>query len=233
MNESPAAVLYGLGEFSLHEPIGFNVTGTIRADYSAGNTHTGFWLQMAPLMQHEDGKYMSRDWQEFASATFADGSGAGSAPWLEIIFAPDQDGDQVPDEIDNCPGIANPDQLDTDGNGIGDTCEPTLAELTGMQSLRLPGCAIVLWQTAIEPDNAGFHLYRAPLAEGPFVRITPQLIAARGDSGTGAAYAWIDPFPGWHTGLWYQLEDVARDGVRTRHPPVKAFSALLAALAAH
>jgi len=36
----------------------------------------------------------------------------------------DTDDDGVPDNIDNCPDVANPDQDDLDGNGIGDDCEP-------------------------------------------------------------------------------------------------------------
>ena len=35
----------------------------------------------------------------------------------------DVDGDTVPDVSDNCPLVANPDQADTDGDGIGDACE--------------------------------------------------------------------------------------------------------------
>jgi hypothetical protein len=35
----------------------------------------------------------------------------------------DSDGDGVPDAVDNCPNTPNPDQADTDGNGIGDACE--------------------------------------------------------------------------------------------------------------
>ena len=33
------------------------------------------------------------------------------------------DGDGVPDDSDNCPGIANADQLDTDSDGAGDVCD--------------------------------------------------------------------------------------------------------------
>ena len=35
----------------------------------------------------------------------------------------DSDGDGVPDEDDNCDAIPNPDQLDTDGDGLGNACD--------------------------------------------------------------------------------------------------------------
>ena len=33
------------------------------------------------------------------------------------------DGDGVPDDADNCPSVANSDQLDTDSDGAGDVCD--------------------------------------------------------------------------------------------------------------
>jgi len=36
----------------------------------------------------------------------------------------DRDGDGVPDDEDNCPDVANPDQADFDGDGLGDACDP-------------------------------------------------------------------------------------------------------------
>jgi M6 family metalloprotease-like protein len=42
---------------------------------------------------------------------------------LKVESIGDADGDGVPDNVDNCPLVANPDQKDTDGDGIGDACE--------------------------------------------------------------------------------------------------------------
>ena len=44
-----------------------------------------------------------------------------------IQFVPsgfDSDGDGIVDESDNCPSVSNTDQLDTDGDGVGDVCDP-------------------------------------------------------------------------------------------------------------
>jgi len=46
----------------------------------------------------------------------------GGAPVLDT--STDTDGDLIPDGLDNCPTVSNPDQTDQDGNGIGDACDP-------------------------------------------------------------------------------------------------------------
>jgi hypothetical protein len=47
------------------------------------------------------------------------------------LFVKDEDGDGVPDGGDNCPTVANPDQADANGNGLGDACEDPVAAIPG------------------------------------------------------------------------------------------------------
>jgi hypothetical protein len=51
------------------------------------------------------------------------GGGGGSSA--------DTDGDGIANSVDNCPTIANPDQADANGNGIGNVCEALAADADG------------------------------------------------------------------------------------------------------
>lgn len=54
------------------------------------------------------------------------GEGQDGAAWVFVLDDPDEDG--VPTPLDNCPTIANPEQLDDNGDGLGDACDPLCEE---------------------------------------------------------------------------------------------------------
>lgn len=56
-----------------------------------------------------------------SSGKDANGENAGAA--FVLTMSPDSDMDSVSDACDNCPTVANSDQADTNGNGIGDVCD--------------------------------------------------------------------------------------------------------------
>lgn len=66
------------------------------------------------------------DGHTYSNACVAAGDGASVAyaGWCEGY---DVDSDQVPDVVDNCLGVINEFQLDTDGDRIGNACDPDIA----------------------------------------------------------------------------------------------------------
>jgi hypothetical protein len=112
----PAALLLG-GEFQGDEGGGGGLPPWAFTGKATG-IHKGDWLI--------DAAYVSGLWYELP--------GEGDAGFLEYWYNPylndllaeplaDGDGDGVPDVYDNCPEVANPDQNDADGDGLGDACD--------------------------------------------------------------------------------------------------------------
>lgn len=66
----------------------------------------------------------------------------------------DQDGDGVRDEADNCPTVANADQVDENQNGVGDACEaaPTVT-ISPDAPVVAPGASITFTTTATDADD--------------------------------------------------------------------------------
>jgi hypothetical protein len=79
----------------------------------------------------------------------------------------------------------------------------------------------VAWETVSEANNAGFNLYRAEAADGPWTQLNATLIAAQTPGAAqGNAYAFLDPAAVAGGTYYYVLEDVALDGAMNRHEPV-------------
>ena len=78
----------------------------------------------------------------------------------------------------------------------------------------------IQWETASEVEAAGFRLYRAASAEGPFTLLSETLIPAQGDPLTGADYEYEDQETSWGREYFYQLEEVDLNGAANLHPEV-------------
>ena len=96
-----------------------------------------------------------------------------------------------------------------------------LAALVAVTQLLQPSPITIEWRTETEVNAAGFNLYRAPAADGPYQKINDQLIPGEGSANSGASYVYMDNAIRPGQTYFYQLEDVELDNSVTRHPPIQ------------
>ncbi|MBM3128543.1 MAG: hypothetical protein FJ009_07945 [Chloroflexi bacterium] len=82
-----------------------------------------------------------------------------------------------------------------------------------------PARIVVQWTTATEINTAGFNVYRAERAEGPYAKLNAQLIPAS-DALIGGKYQYADTTVVAGRTYYYQLEDVEYGGATARHGPI-------------
>lgn len=76
-----------------------------------------------------------------------------------IESEPDNDGDGIPNSSDNCPDVYNPDQKDSDGDGIGDLCDaptpsgPLTTDITPSQKQKGPNTDVSFNVEVTEDGN--------------------------------------------------------------------------------
>lgn len=95
---------------------------------------------------------------------------------------------------------------------------PTAVRLLGFHVVTLPdGRHEITWTTGSEVDVIGFLIRSAPKPAGPFQRVTPTLIPARGRATDTTRYRYVVSDPG---AAFYRLEVVALEGASELFGPV-------------
>lgn len=113
---------------------------------------------------------------------------------LSII--PDADEDGIADDIDNCTTVPNPDQADSDGNGVGDACEQVTNQAptanAGPDQTVLLGSQVILnGGTSFDPDNSPSPLSFAwTQTAGPTVTLTGATAAPTFTPVTAGSYTF-------------------------------------------
>ena len=108
----------------------------------------------------------------------------------------DDDNDGVPDGSDNCPLVANVDQADDDGDGVGNACDPVYNFLPTVDSLDLPlapqllGTELVASAVFSDPDGGSDenHTCTVDYADGA----GPQAGTVTDDTCTGPGHTYSE-----------------------------------------
>lgn len=95
------------------------------------NTNDNTWTQITDTAAPKQSFHPSinADGSRIAFGSSDDLTGDNPDKNIEMFIvsdcvSADSDGDGIDDDLDNCPDDANPDQIDTDGDGEGDACDP-------------------------------------------------------------------------------------------------------------
>ncbi len=106
-------------DFSGPGPIVESGDGIVPGTYSLSATGSNYF---------DFGEWSCVDDLRAASSMVSIGAGDSLLCTIIIDDKLNSDSDPIPDEFDNCPNVANPEQIDTNGNGIGDMCESSTGD---------------------------------------------------------------------------------------------------------
>lgn len=192
-----------LSPLSATNPLGTGHTVTAKAQDGDGNHLVGTVVTFTVVSGPHAGVTGNDTTDVDGEATFTY-TGTGSTTGTDVIEA----------------RFVNADSKTITSNQVTKTWEAATAiELTSFKvRTGSNGKVILTWETATEVNNAGFNIYRAESANGPYVKINNALIAAKGTAVSGARYKFVD-MPGDGT-FYYKLEDVEHNGQSTSHGPV-------------
>ncbi len=77
------------------------------------------------------------------------------------------------------------------------------------------------WSTASEVDNFGYDIYRSTREDGPFTRVTENMIEGAGTTDLISQYQFTDRNIDPHKTYYYYIESISVDGKRRRFSPLK------------
>jgi hypothetical protein len=129
---------------------------------------------------------------------------------------------------DSFTGTVDVTAQDNEQNNAGDSDSATVTLTESLTAIMLarftaqPGTGGVhlVWETGMELDTWGFHLWRS--SDGTranAIRLTDRLILAEGHRTGGATYRWTDTSAVAATGYSYWLEEVELSGISSSYGP--------------
>lgn len=215
----------------------FEVGDTIR--YTIMITNLGSTtITRLPLTDSYDQEYL-----EYVSATPAQSQFVpGTVTWADLTqqFGDLPPGDSLMVTV-SFTGIEATDQTvnlavvenvrDDAGNTLGDEDSaqtsinsPTSVRLDSFSARAGAAGTLLRWTTSLEIDTWGFHLWRSSDGQrASAVRVTPELILARGQATSGAAYSWLDSTAPADPSAVYWLQEIELDGTSNEYGPARPF----------
>jgi 6-phosphogluconolactonase (cycloisomerase 2 family) len=97
--------------------------------------------------------------------------------------------------------------------------QPTSITLSSFEAAVENTGIVISWTSNTEANCAGYNIHRSLQADEGYVKLNPSLIAAQGNSTTGAGYSYTDN-PEQGASFYYKLEDVNLQGESGYHEPV-------------
>ena len=147
-------------------------------DASASTTHDGFAATFDWDLDG-DGTYdehtivpkVSVSWSEngdhVVHVKVNDGSGRSAVATVTVSMT--TDGDDVPDNVDNCPSVYNPDQADYNGDGVGDACDPVYIAAVQAAAARVPS-RVAVGQGPLVTWDSGLTQIPSSSSSAPWVQ---------------------------------------------------------------
>jgi hypothetical protein len=111
---------------------------------------------------------------------------------------------------------------ETDSAYFADCPGTTEISLSSFTAKASNGRVKLKWVTETEINNAGFNIWRSEVANGEYVKLNEEIIAAKGSETKGATYVFIDNIAKNRKTYFYKLEDIDGDGKSTFNGPESA-----------